>query len=65
MTSYVTMPVADSTLETHRASLLKNTPRQREADQSARAFQTKNPGNATIAIRDNGRVCAIAGWDGR
>jgi len=42
-----------------------NTPTQLEADQSARAFRTKNPGNATIAIRDDGRVCAIGGWDGR
>jgi hypothetical protein len=27
--------------------------------------RTKHPGNAAIAIRDDGRVCAIAGWDGR
>ncbi|RDB25570.1 ASTRA-associated protein 1 [Hypsizygus marmoreus] len=29
------------------------------------AHKTKHPGNAAIAIRDDGRVCAIAGWDGR
>ncbi|KAH7884546.1 WD40-repeat-containing domain protein [Phlebopus sp. FC_14] len=28
-------------------------------------FQTKHPGNASIAIRDDGRVCAIGGWDGK
>ncbi|KAK7054709.1 Astra associated protein 1 Asa1 [Paramarasmius palmivorus] len=27
--------------------------------------QTKHPGNGAIAIRDDGRVCAIGGWDGR
>ncbi|KAG6815307.1 hypothetical protein H0H87_003107 [Tephrocybe sp. NHM501043] len=26
--------------------------------------RTKHPGNAAIAIHDNGRVCAVAGWDG-
>ncbi|KIJ67111.1 hypothetical protein HYDPIDRAFT_109119 [Hydnomerulius pinastri MD-312] len=28
-------------------------------------FRTKHPGNATIAIRDDGRVCAVGGWDGK
>ncbi|KAJ3995642.1 WD-40 repeat-containing protein [Lentinula boryana] len=27
--------------------------------------RTKHPGNACIAIRDDGRVCAVGGWDGR
>ncbi|KAI0084045.1 WD40 repeat-like protein [Irpex rosettiformis] len=27
--------------------------------------RTKYPGNASIAIRDDGRVCAIGGWDGK
>ncbi|GLB40474.1 putative WD40 repeats [Lyophyllum shimeji] len=26
--------------------------------------RTKHPGNAALAIRDDGRVCAVAGWDG-
>ncbi|KAL1668332.1 WD40-repeat-containing domain protein [Schizophyllum commune] len=26
--------------------------------------RTKHPGNACIAIRDDGRVCAVGGWDG-
>ena len=25
----------------------------------------KYPGNASIALRDDGRVCAIGGWDGK
>ncbi|GAW01299.1 WD-40 repeat-containing protein [Lentinula edodes] len=28
-------------------------------------FRTKHPGNACIAIRDDGRVCAVGGWDGK
>ncbi|KAF8551384.1 WD40 repeat-like protein [Imleria badia] len=36
-----------------------------EADQSARSFRTKHPGNGAIAIRDDGRVCVVGGWDGR
>jgi len=27
--------------------------------------RTKHPGNGAVAIRDDGKVCAIAGWDGR
>lgn len=26
--------------------------------------RTKHPGNACIAIREDGRVCAVGGWDG-
>ncbi|KAF5382082.1 hypothetical protein D9615_004317 [Tricholomella constricta] len=28
------------------------------------AHRTKHPGNGAVAIRDDGRVCAVAGWDG-
>ncbi|KAJ3971907.1 WD40-repeat-containing domain protein [Lentinula raphanica] len=28
-------------------------------------FRTKHPGNACVAIRDDGRVCAVGGWDGK
>ncbi|OBZ72030.1 ASTRA-associated protein 1 [Grifola frondosa] len=27
--------------------------------------RTKHPGNGSIAIRDDGKVCAIGGWDGK
>ncbi|KAN0092896.1 WD40-repeat-containing domain protein [Tylopilus felleus] len=42
-----------------------NVPTQVEANQSARVFRTKHPGNGAIAIRDDGRVCAVGGWDGK
>ncbi|PPQ95710.1 hypothetical protein CVT26_008353 [Gymnopilus dilepis] len=29
------------------------------------AFRTKHPGNGSIAIRDDGKVCAVGGWDGK
>jgi hypothetical protein len=29
------------------------------------AFRTKNPGNGAAAFHDDGRVCAVGGWDGR
>ncbi|KAL0058948.1 Astra associated protein 1 Asa1 [Marasmius tenuissimus] len=29
------------------------------------AHGTKHPGNGSIAFRDDGRVCAVGGWDGR
>ncbi|KAI0272162.1 WD-40 repeat-containing protein [Russula aff. rugulosa BPL654] len=28
-------------------------------------FRTKHPGNSAVAFHDDGRVCAIGGWDGR
>ncbi|KIM67180.1 hypothetical protein SCLCIDRAFT_1210681 [Scleroderma citrinum Foug A] len=28
-------------------------------------FRIKNPGNGAISIRDDGRVCAAGGWDGK
>ncbi|KDQ19260.1 hypothetical protein BOTBODRAFT_27843 [Botryobasidium botryosum FD-172 SS1] len=27
--------------------------------------RTKHPGNAAVTMRDDGRVCAVAGWDGK
>jgi len=27
--------------------------------------RTKHPGNAAVAMRDDGRICAVAGWDGK
>lgn len=27
--------------------------------------RTKNPGNGSVAIRDDGKVCAVGGWDGK
>jgi ASTRA-associated protein 1 len=27
--------------------------------------RTKYPGNSSIAIRDDGKVCAVGGWDGQ
>ncbi|PSR78992.1 hypothetical protein PHLCEN_2v7179 [Hermanssonia centrifuga] len=32
---------------------------------SCTVHRTKHPGNGSIAIRDDGRVCAIGGWDGK
>ncbi|TBU32609.1 WD-40 repeat-containing protein [Dichomitus squalens] len=29
------------------------------------AHRTKHPGNGAVGIRDDGRVCAVGGWDGR
>jgi WD40 repeat protein len=34
-------------------------------EQHGIAYRTTHPGNGSIAIRDDGRVCAIGGWDGR
>ncbi|KIY68080.1 WD-40 repeat-containing protein [Cylindrobasidium torrendii FP15055 ss-10] len=28
-------------------------------------YRIKQPGNGCVAVRDDGRVCAIGGWDGR
>ncbi|KAL1680289.1 WD40-repeat-containing domain protein [Schizophyllum commune] len=35
-----------------------------EPDTVSTTHRTKHPGNACIAIRDDGRVCAVGGWDG-
>lgn len=32
---------------------------------SCTVHRTKHPGNASIALRDDGRVCAVGGWDGK
>ncbi|KAF8834310.1 WD40 repeat-like protein [Paxillus ammoniavirescens] len=40
-------------------------PTQSETGQPDRVFRTKHPGNAAIAFRDDGRVCAVGGWDGK
>lgn len=29
------------------------------------AHRTKHPGNGSLAIRDDGKVCAVGGWDGK
>ncbi|KAL1744455.1 WD40-repeat-containing domain protein [Schizophyllum fasciatum] len=34
------------------------------ADTASTVHRTKHPGNGCVAIRDDGRVCAIGGWDG-
>ena len=39
-----------------------------ELDSGAERMQvakTKHPGNAFVALRHDGRVCAVAGWDGK
>lgn len=41
---------------------------QEEASESTPAgtvFKTKHSGNGAVAIRSDGRVCAIGGWDGK
>ncbi|RDX57477.1 WD-40 repeat-containing protein [Lentinus brumalis] len=38
-------------------------PETREA--ACTVYRTKHPGNACVAMRDDGRVCAVGGWDGR
>ncbi|EGN98932.1 hypothetical protein SERLA73DRAFT_168506 [Serpula lacrymans var. lacrymans S7.3] len=34
-------------------------------EDACKVYRTKKPGNAAIAIRDDGKVCAIGGWDGK
>jgi hypothetical protein len=34
-------------------------------DSAGTVHRTKHPGNGAVAIHDEGRVCAIGGWDGR
>lgn len=34
-------------------------------DNPATSFQSKHAGNAAVSIRSDGRVCAVAGWDGK
>ena len=28
-------------------------------------YRIKHPGNSAVALRNDGRVCAVAGWDGK
>ncbi|KAH9052959.1 WD-40 repeat-containing protein [Lactarius deliciosus] len=34
-------------------------------DSAGTVHRTKHPGNGAVAMHDEGRVCAIGGWDGR
>ncbi|EJU04926.1 WD40 repeat-like protein [Dacryopinax primogenitus] len=34
------------------------------SEERSMVHRTKHPGNAAVVIRSDGRVCAIAGWDG-
>ncbi|KIL64503.1 hypothetical protein M378DRAFT_78141 [Amanita muscaria Koide BX008] len=36
-----------------------------DVDETCKKHRTKHPGNGCIAIRDDGKVCAIGGWDGK
>ncbi|EMD34181.1 hypothetical protein CERSUDRAFT_98111 [Gelatoporia subvermispora B] len=36
-----------------------------QVESACKAHRTKVPGNGSIAIRDDGKVCAIGGWDGK
>ncbi|KAH9843518.1 WD-40 repeat-containing protein, partial [Rhodofomes roseus] len=36
-----------------------------DADTACTAHRTKHPGNASIDIHHDGRVCAVGGWDGK
>ncbi|KAJ2971404.1 hypothetical protein NUW54_g12514 [Trametes sanguinea] len=36
-----------------------------EPQEACTVFRTKHPGNGSIAIKDDCRVCAVGGWDGR
>lgn len=34
-------------------------------DERLQVYRTKHPGNAAIKVRHDGRLCAVAGWDGK
>ncbi|KAF9474246.1 WD-40 repeat-containing protein [Pholiota conissans] len=34
-------------------------------DQHGILFRTKHAGNGSVALRDDGRICAVGGWDGK
>lgn len=38
---------------------------QSSANNACTVHRTKHAGNGSIAIRDDGKICAIGGWDGR
>ncbi|KAL4252581.1 WD40-repeat-containing domain superfamily protein [Abortiporus biennis] len=44
---------------------LVNTRSSEDSKTTCTVYRIKNPGNGAIAIRDDGRVCAIGGWDGK
>lgn len=48
-----------------RYDLLKTQEEASESTSAGTAFKTKHPGNGAVAIRSDGRVCAIGGWDGK
>ena len=48
------------------ASVIKNSNVQPiSVDCPGTVYRMKHPGNGAVAIHDEGRVCAIGGWDGR
>ncbi|KZT63993.1 WD40 repeat-like protein [Daedalea quercina L-15889] len=36
-----------------------------DAETACTVHRTKHPGNASIDIRDDGKMCAVGGWDGK
>jgi hypothetical protein len=46
-------------------TLLKTQEKASEFTSVGTVFKTKYPGNGAIAIRSDGRVCAVGGWDGK
>jgi hypothetical protein len=50
----------------YAASLCFDLKKAEETPQEACTIhRTKHPGNASVAIHDNGKVCAVGGWDGK
>lgn len=39
--------------------------REPSVDTACTVHRTKHPQNGCVALRDDGRVCAVGGWDGR
>lgn len=35
-----------------------------DEEKRSTVYRTKHPGNGCVALRDDGRVCAVGGWDG-
>ncbi|KAG2083532.1 WD40-repeat-containing domain protein [Suillus cothurnatus] len=58
---------ADHLVGRYNLSIVNRMPRKRPRNATALgiAFKTKHPGNGAVAIRNDGRVCAIGGWDGK
>ncbi|KAJ3530838.1 hypothetical protein NM688_g7655 [Phlebia brevispora] len=38
---------------------------QEDVTTACTVHRTKHPGNGSVTIRDDGRVCAVGGWDGK